>query len=92
MGFNELPGLEVILYYVSIRYFMNSLPINSFPRSYIISIGLGYIESHKVSTKFAIGIYILSSYLVISNHPVTGSIIGTAFRCKFSFLPFIIME
>ena len=70
---------------------MSSWPLNSFPWSYVISIGLGYLDSHIVSTKFAIDIDILSSYCAILNHPVTGLIIVTAFRCKFYFLTFLPM-
>ena len=56
MGFPEVLGLEVILYSISIRIFLNSLPINSFPWSYVISVGIGYLDSHLVSTKFVIDI------------------------------------
>ena len=57
----------------------------------MISIGLVYIVKHVVSTKFAIDIAFLLSHCVISDHPVTGSIIVTAFRFKFYFFTFIIM-
>ena len=56
MGFPEVLGLAVIPYSVSIRDFLNSLPINSFPWLYVISIGLGYPYSHLVSTKFSIDV------------------------------------
>ena len=59
--------------------------------SYVIYIGLGYLDSHVVSTKFVIVISLLSLYSVILNHPVTGSMIVTAFRSKLYFLPFIHM-
>ena len=91
MGFSEVIGLTVIPYYISIRDFLNLWLINSFPWSYLISIGIGYLDSHVVSTKFAIDIAHLSSYFAISNHPVTGLIIVTAFRYKFSFFPLLIM-
>ena len=91
MGLPEVLGLTVILYSSSIRYFLNSWPINSDTWSYVISIGLGYLYRHVVSTKFAIDISLLLSYCAISNHTVTGSIIVTAFICKFSFLPFLLM-
>ena len=55
---------------------------------YVISIGLGYLDSHVVSTKFAIVITLLSSYRTTSNHPVTVLISVTAFKLKLSFLPF----
>ena len=83
IGFPEVLGLAVITYYVSIRDFMNSWPTNSFTWSYVISIGLGYLDSHVVSIKFTIYITLLSSYYAISNHPVTGSIIVSAFRDLF---------
>ena len=57
----------------------------------MISIDVWYLESHVVSTKLEIDIAILSLYCVISNHPVTGSIIVTAFSCKFYFYPFLRM-
>ena len=59
MGFPRVLGLEVTSYYISIRDFLNSLPINSDPWSYVISIGIGYLDSHIVSTKFAIDIPLL---------------------------------
>ena len=58
----------------------------------MISIGLGYLDSYVVSTNFAVVIALLSSYLKTSNHPVTGFIIVTAFRCKFSFLSLLSMN
>ena len=88
MRFTEVLGLAVIPYSSSDRYFLNSRPINYFPWSYVIYISLGYLDRHIVSTKFAINISILSSYHITPNHPVTGSISVTNFRCKFSFLPF----
>ena len=68
---------------------MNSLPINYDPWSYMISIGLEYLVNHVVSTKFTIDIALLSSYLIDPNHPVTGSIVVTAFIIKFYLCPFI---
>ena len=91
MGFPKVPGLAVIPYSISVRYFMNSWLINSFPWSYIIYIGLGYLDSHIVSTKFAIDIALLSSYRTFSNHPVIGSIIATALICNIYFLHFLLM-
>ena len=58
----------------------------------MISVGLGYLDSHVVSTKFVIDIDFLSSFCAISNHTVTGSINVTYFRCKFSFFPFLLMK
>ena len=57
----------------------------------MITVGLGYLVNHVVSTKFVIDIALLSSYFVISDHPVTGSIVVTAFIFKIYFFPFILM-
>ena len=65
--------------------------ISSDPWSYMISSGLGYLINHVVSTKSATYIALLSQYLVIMNHPVTGSIMVTDFRFKFYFHPFLLM-
>ena len=92
MGFTEVLGLSVIPYSASIRIFLNSWTINYDPLSYVIYIGLGYLYSHIVSTKFVIYIDPLLLYCVISKHPVTGSINVTSFRCKFSFRNFLCME
>ena len=89
--FPEVLGLAVILYSYSIRDFLDSLPINSDPWSYIISIGIGYLINHIVSTKFTIYIAIFSSYLIDPNHPVTGYIVVTYFRFKFSLCPFLFL-
>ena len=91
LGFPEVLGLAVIPYYFPIRDFLNSWPINYYPWSYMISIGLGYLVNHVVYTKFDIVIALLLSYCVILDHPVTGSIMVMAFRFKFYFCPFIIM-
>ena len=91
MGFAEVLGLAVIPYYVSIRDFMNSWPINYDPWLYFIYIGLGYLDNHIVSTNFVIDTNPLSLYCSTSNYPVTGSIIVTAFRRNFSFCPFLLM-
>ena len=64
VGFTELLGLVVIPYYVSIRYFLNSCQINPDPCSYLISIGLGCLDSHVVSTKFA-NCYWFYHYIVL---------------------------
>ena len=60
MGFPKVLGLEVIPYSVSIRDFLNLRPINYDPWSSIISMDLGYMDSHTVSNKFTIDIDILS--------------------------------
>ena len=83
-------GLAVIPYSVSLRDFMNSRPINSKPWSYVISIGLGYLVNHVVSTKFPVYIALLLSYCAIWNRHVTGYITITAFRCKFVSFPFFL--
>ena len=57
----------------------------------MISVGLGYIVNHVVSTKFDIDITILSSYCSISDHPITGSIMVTAFRFEFYLCPFLLI-
>ena len=62
MGFPKVLGLEVIPYSVLIRYFLNLWPINSDPWSYVIYIGLGYLDINVVSTNFAIDIALLSLY------------------------------
>ena len=89
VGFPEVLGLTIILYYISIRGFMNSWPINSDPWSYVISIGLGYLDTRVVSSKFMIDIALLSWYFDISNHPVTWYITVTDFWYKFSFCPLL---
>ena len=65
--------------------------MNSDPWEYLIYVGLGYLVHPVVSTKFEIDISLFSSYFVLSKHPVTGSIMLTAFRSKFYFCPFLIM-
>ena len=91
MGFPKVIGLAVILYSYSIKDFMSSWSINSFPWSWVISIGLGYLESHAVSTKFAIYMALLSLYCAISKHHIIGLIIVTHFKSEFYFLPFLPM-
>ena len=92
VGFPDVLVLADIPYYVSIRDFLNSWPINSNTWSYLISIYLEYLSNHVVSTKFTIDITRLSSYCVILNNPVTGYIMVTYLRFKFSFYPFLCME
>ena len=91
MGFPKVIGLAVILYSYSIKDFLSSWSINSFPWSWVFSIGLGYLESHVVSTKFAIYMALLSLYCAISNHHIIGSIIVTHFKSEFYLLPFLPM-
>ena len=80
-----------MLYSISIKYFLSSWPINYYPWSYMISIGLGYLVNHVVSNKFAIDFALLLSYCVILNHSVTGYIIVTDYIFNFSFCQFILM-
>ena len=68
--------------------FLNLWPRNSDMWTYVISDIQGYLYSHRVSTKFAIIIPFLSSFCVISDNTVVGSIIVTDFGMKFSF-PFL---
>ena len=57
-------GLAIITYSISVRDFLNSLPINSDPRSYVISVDIGYLDSNLVSTKLAIDIsHVFVAYL-----------------------------
>ena len=56
MGFPEVLGLSLILYYVSIRGVLNLIPINYDPWLYVNSIGIGYIYSHVVLIKYVIDI------------------------------------
>ena len=81
--FPKVIGLSIIPYFSLIRYFINSLLINYYPLSYVISIGLGCIVNHIVSTKFVIDITHVSSYCVILNHPVIGSIMVAAIIFNF---------
>ena len=60
MGFPEVLGLTAIPYSISIRDFMNPISINFDPWSYVIYIGLGYLDIHVVLTKFSIFIALLS--------------------------------
>ena len=66
--------------------------MNSDPWSYVISVGIGYLVKQLFSTKSAIDIAFLLSYLVILNHPVTGSITVTAFKSKFYLFPFLLIN
>ena len=84
-------GLALIPYFSWVRYFLNSLPINSDNLSYIISIGREYLVSHAVSTNFLIVIACLLSYYIILNHPVVGLIVVTYFRTSYSLFPYLCM-
>ena len=57
----------------------------------MIYIGLGYLDSHVVSTKFAIGIALLSLYFILSNHTATGSIVKTALKYIFYLCSFLLI-
>ena len=92
MVFIKVLGLKVILYSISVRYFLNSWPVNYLSWSYMISIGIGYLDSHVISTKWVISIAVLLLYCVTSNHPVTGSIMVTAFIFVFSFCLFLFIK
>ena len=56
-----------------------------------MSVVLGYLVNHILSTKFLIAIALLSSYCIISNYHVTESIMVTPFKSKISFFAFILM-
>ena len=90
--FLEVLVWSVILYYISISYFLNSWPINYYPWSYTISIGLGYLNSQIVSTEVIIDTALLLWYWYLSNHTVTGSIIATDFIFKFYFYSFLFVR
>ena len=64
---------------------LNSWPSNYPNLPYEVSTGHGYWTSHVVFTKFTLIIPFLSMYCLISNHPVTGSIIVTNFNIRVSF-------
>ena len=87
-GFRGEAVLVLILYSFSIRLFLNSLPRNSPPWSYVISTCYGYRTSHIVSNKFAIVIALLSMYCVTLNHSLTGYIIATDFKIN-GYFPFL---
>ena len=63
--------------------------MNSDPWIYVIYVGIGYLDNHVVSSKLAVDIVFLSSYCVISNHHVTGSITVMDIIFNF-FLPFLL--
>ena len=84
-GFLGEYGLVLIPYWFYIKLHSNFSPRNSPPWSYTISTIHGYLTSYTVSTKFAITITFLLLYWVISNHPVSGSIIVTGLKIIGSF-------
>ena len=90
VGSSKAHGLDIIPYSSSIRYFTNSLPINFGPWSYVISVSLGYIVNHVVSTNSAIDINHLFSHRVTSNHPVTWSIMVIDLELNFVFFSFFL--
>ena len=81
------PPLDFILYLFSIKSFLNAWTRNSFPWSYVIIVGLGYLHNHIFSTRFAIIAVYLSLYFIILNHPVSGYIIVKDFCMSESSLP-----
>ena len=54
--------------------------MNYLPRLYVIATDQGYMIIHVVSTKFEMFITFSSLYCVISNHPMTVSIIVMGFN------------
>ena len=84
-------GFIFIPYYFSIKAFLKYLLSSYPPRSYLMSIGHGYLANNVGYTNVAIIIAFLSSYFPISNHPGMGYIIVTAFniRVYFTFLRII---
>ena len=90
-GFTKVIGLEIILYSISIRDFINQCPIHFDSWSYVIYIGLGLSRHPRSFNQVRDRYRFLSSYSTTSNHNVTGSIIVTDFICKFSFLNFLRM-
>ena len=91
MEFSKVVSFSFIPYSALSRVLFNPWLIHSDTWSYVISIGIGYLYIHLVTNNLALDISILSLYWVISNHLVTGSMIVTAFRCKFSFCPLPLM-
>ena len=87
-GFLEEASFILIPYSCYIKISLNSRPMNYPPWSYVIYTGHVYHTRHVVSTKFEIIISFLSLYYIISNHPVTGSIIETGFKIKY-YIPFL---
>ena len=75
-------GLVLIQYSFYTKIFLNSLPSNFPPWSYMISTVHGCQTSHVVFTKFLIIIAFLLLYCVTSKHLFTGSIIVTAFKIR----------
>ena len=62
--------------------------MNSVPWSHTSLVGHGYLVNHAISTRLAILIAVLSfSMDAISNHPVAGSIIVTAYSFNGFSLP-----
>ena len=70
VGFSYVLGFAYIPYSLPITYFLNSLPMNYDTRSYVISVGLGYLDNNLVSNKFTIVITCLQLYYVILDHPL----------------------
>ena len=81
-GFYIVANLGIIMYLLSIKYFLNALPRNSFPRLYVIIVRLGYIHIHAYSNRLDILATSLSLYCTILYHPVVGCIIGEGFSIR----------
>ena len=80
--FSVVAHLDFITYQFLLNCFVNAWPRNSFPRSYIIIVGLRYLHNHVCCTRFAIIAACLSLYYIISNHPVAGYIIMNDFSMR----------
>ena len=81
-GFAVVAHLALIPYYFLNRSFLNALPRNSFPRSYIIIVGRGYLHNHVFSTSFFIVAAYLLLYYTISKHTIDRSIMFKAFSMR----------
>ena len=73
----------ILIFYQAIFKLTTKDYYSSFIRDYNVH---GYWNTHVVSTKFAIVVIFLLLYCVTANHPVTGSIIVTAFKIRGSFI------
>ena len=68
--------LALIPYSFKIMSFLNAQPRKSLPLSYAIIVGLGYLHNYVCSTGYSVIAACLSLYNIISNHPVSGSILN----------------
>ena len=90
--FAVVSQLALIMYSVSVRSFLNTLPRNSFHWSYVIIVGRGYPHNHIWSTRFAILVAHFLLYCTISNHLFAGSIIVKDFKIRgYSWTSIIIL-